>query len=212
MATQNYQQLAATATKELQANDPILARVIEGSGAVGIEPHHDYFRALSGSVIGQQLSVKAAATIRNRFAELGSSDYPTPQETLDFADETLRGVGLSGAKVKYVQDLAAHVLDGRLDLAHLAELPNEEIITAVTDVKGVGEWTAHMFLIFCVGRLDVLPTGDLGIRKGMQNLYELPELPDPLTMIKIAERNHWTGYESIASWYIWRSLDLDVVI
>lgn len=201
-----YADRAAEAARHLAASDPILARVIKRAGACDISPHQDYFQALSGSIIGQQLSVKAAATIRGRFAELAPS-YPTPQQVLALPEETLRGVGLSGAKVAYIQDLAAHVLDGRLDLSRLEEMSNEEIITAVTDVKGVGEWTAHMFLIFCVGRLDVLPTGDLGVRKGMQNLYELTELPSPVQMMAIAERNQWRGYESIASWYVWRSLE-----
>lgn len=202
----SYADRAAEAARHLTASDPQLARVIEQAGPCDIAPHQDYFQALSGSIIGQQLSVKAATTIRGRFVEL-APPYPTPQQVLDLPEETLRGVGLSGAKVTYIQDLAAHVQDGRLDLSHLDEMSNEEIITAVTDVKGVGEWTAHMFLIFCVGRLDVLPTGDLGVRKGMQNLYELTELPNPVQMMAIAERNQWSGYESIASWYVWRSLE-----
>lgn len=181
--------------------------VIARSPECDIKPHRDYFSALAGSIIGQQLSVKAAATIRGRFAARGSSGFPTPQEVLEAPDIDLRGVGLSNAKVKYVKDLAQHVIDGRLDLSRLPELSNEEIIAEVTGVKGVGEWTAHMFLIFCLGRLDVLPTGDLGVRSGMKALYGLAELPDPLTMQKLASRNGWTGYESIAAWYIWRSLD-----
>lgn len=200
------------ATEQLAENDPILAAIIKRSEPCGIRPHTDYFRALAGSIIGQQLSVKAAATIRDRFAKLGCSGFPTPDATIIFSEEQLRAVGLSRAKAVYVKDLAQHVSDGRLDLEKLPPMTNEEIIVAVTDVKGVGEWTAHMFLIFCLGRLDVLPTGDLGIRKGMQVLYGLTEMPSPLEMMRISEKNKWRGYESVASWYIWRSLDLDVLI
>ena len=200
------------ATDHLRKHDPVLAAVIERSPVCDIKPHGDYFQALSGSIIGQQLSVKAAATIRNRFAALGGNTYPRPQQVLKFEVDTLRETGLSGAKVKYVKDLAEHVIDGRLDVEHLPELPNEEVLTELTDIKGVGEWTAHMFMIFCLGRLDILPTGDLGVRKGVQALYNLPELPTPLEMQTIAERNSWTGYESVAAWYIWRSLDMAVAI
>jgi len=202
----------ADATAHLRKHDPVLAPVIERSPACNLQPHSDYFRALSGSIIGQQLSVKAAATIRARFTALGGKTYPTPEQVLGFESDALREVGLSRAKVTYIKDLAQHVVDGRLDIEHLPELPNEEILTEVTDVKGIGEWTAHMFLIFSLGRLDVLPTGDLGVRKGMQALYELPELPAPLKMQQVAERNNWTGYESVAAWYIWRSLDMTVAI
>ncbi len=204
----DFERQLSTATNHLCEHDSVLKRVIEQVGPCNLESHTDYFASLSGSIIGQQLSTKVAGIIRQRFAALGVGDYPMPEEVAGFSDEQLRHIGLSGAKVKYVRDLAAHVLDGRLDLARLPELSNEEIITEVTDVHGVGEWTAHMFLIFCLGRLDVLPVGDLGIRKGIQGLYGLPELPQPLEVMRVAEHNHWSGYESVASWYVWRSLDL----
>lgn len=210
--TKGFADQLLVATEHLRKHDPVLAGVIGRSPVCNIQPHDDYFRALSGSIVGQQLSVKAAATIRGRFVALGDKAHPTPQQVLDFEFDTLRGVGLSRAKVTYIKDLAQHVVDGRLDIAHLSELLNEEILTEVTDVKGIGEWTAQMFLIFSLGRLDVLPTGDLGIRKGVQILYELPELPTPPEMQVIAERNSWTGYESVAAWYIWRSLDMAVAI
>jgi len=210
--TKAFTDQLAVAAEHLRKDDPKLALVIDRSSTCDLSPHNDYFQSLSGAIVGQQLSVKAAATIRGRFAALSGKTYPTPEQVLDFEFDTLRGVGLSRAKVAYIKDLAQHVVDGRLDIEHLSELPNEEILTEVTDVKGIGEWTAHMFLIFSLGRLDILPTGDLGIRKGMQVLYELPELPSPLEMQAIAERNNWTGYESVASWYIWRSLDMAVAI
>lgn len=132
---------------------------------------------------------------------------PTPQQLLKIKDQKLRDVGLSWAKVKYVKDLAQHILDGRLDLDHIATMPNEQLIEQLTAVKGIGEWSAHMFMLFGLGRLDVLPTGDLGIRKAIKNLYDLDELPLPAQIITIANENHWHPYESIASWYLWQSLD-----
>jgi DNA-3-methyladenine glycosylase II len=210
MSPTDFQQRLAATTNQLHKSDSVLAQVIERAGACKLEPHTDYFEALADAILGQQLSTKVARVIRDRFAALGEAGYPTPAEVAEFSDEALRGIGLSGAKVKYVRDLAAHVLDGRLDLAHLSELVNEEIITELTDVNGIGEWTAQMFLIFCLARLDVLPTGDLGVRKGMMALYELPELPDVVAMERIAERKGWTGAESVAAWYVWRSLELAV--
>lgn len=203
----DYQKQLAAGVKALKSNDPVLAEVIDRSPMPDLRPHTNYFQALAGSIIGQQLSVKAAATIRQRFADLGENGFPTPDEVIDFSEESLRQAGFSRAKVKYVKDLAEHVLDGRLDLARIATETNEEIIVAVTDVKGIGEWTVHMFLIFCLGRLDVLPVGDLGIRNGIKALYGHRELPDDLKIRKIAAKGKWDGYESIASWYIWRSLD-----
>jgi DNA-3-methyladenine glycosylase II len=196
------------ATEQLRQNDPILATVIDQVGPCRLRPHGDYYRELVDSIISQQLSIKAAATILKRFAGLGKSEFPTPEEVAALSIEELRAPGLSNAKAHYVQDLAQHVLDRRLDLKRIAELPNEEIIVELTDVKGIGEWTAHMFLIFSVGRLDVLPTGDLGVRKGVQLLYKLSELPTPVQMQAIATRNGWGGAESVAAWYVWRSLDM----
>jgi DNA-3-methyladenine glycosylase II len=196
------------AVAHLQSHDAVLRSVIDRVGPCQLQPHSDYYRELVESIISQQLSVKAAATITGRFKQLGVGEFPTPQEILALETERLRAVGLSGAKAGYVQDLAMHVRDGRLDIERLPELPNEEIIVRLTDIKGIGEWTAHMFLIFSLGRLDVLPTGDLGVRKGMQALYGLAVLPSPKEMQEIAEHNRWSPYESVAAWYIWRSLEM----
>lgn len=200
------QQLDA-AIAHLRESDPRLAAVIDGSPRCTLQPHDQYYERLVSSIIGQQLSVKAAATIRQRFADLATGEFPTPEEVLGFSEEQLRGVGLSGAKVRYVRDLAEHVLDGRLDIDRLPELPTEEVLVELTAVKGIGEWTAHMFLMFALGRLDVLPVGDLGVRKAMMMLYELPNLPSQEAMATIARKNRWDGYESVASWYLWRLLD-----
>lgn len=195
------------AVKHLCRRDPMLAPVIIRCGLATFVPHRDYYRSLTDSIIGQQLSVKAAASIKHRFRELFGGEFPKPTAILEKSIEELRGVGLSGAKANYIRDLAEHILDGRVTFAHLDQQTNEEIIAELTDVKGIGEWTVHMFLMFCMGRLDVLPTGDLGIRNGIRNLYGYTDTPSPSQVKELAARNHWHPYESVASWYIWESYD-----
>lgn len=177
-------------------------------GPCGIRPNRFYFQTLLRSIVGQQLSGAAADTIwtrvRRRFAD---SRFPRPEAILATADEDLRALGLSRAKVASVKDLAAHVLDGRLDLHHLSRLSDDEVVEALVAVRGIGEWTAHMFMMFSLFRLDVLPTGDLGIRKGFQQLYGLSALPSPDQMRAIAAARGWTPYRSVACWYLWRLLD-----
>src|ERR1700733_385070 len=196
------------AAKHLSEHDSALAPVIAQAGITTIRPHTDYYQALVTSIISQQLSVKAAATIKHRFCELfGSADLPAPEQILTKEIEELRGVGLSRGKAMYIQDLAVHVLDGSVDLNHFANKTNDEIVHKLTAVKGIGEWTAHMFLIFAMGRTDVLATGDLGIKNGMRALYGLDHAPSPEEMHEIARNHHWHPYESIACWYVWRSLE-----
>lgn len=195
------------AERSLSSSDHVLSAVIGKVGHCELVPHSDYYEELVRSIVGQQLSIKAAATIVSRFKELGSGSFPKPDEVVAIPDEELRAVGLSWAKISYVKDLASHVIDGRLELDKFPDMENEEIIVELTDIKGIGEWTAHMFLIFSLGRLDVLPTGDLGIRKGMQVLYELDALPGDLDIRRIAEENLWSGYESVAAWYVWKAID-----
>lgn len=195
------------AANYLKANDPILKPVIERFGLCDITPHKDYYRALVNSIVGQQLSVKAARSIRARFLDLFGGTFPEPAAIIEKTPEELRSAGLSWAKAAYIQDLAQHVLSGKVRFDHLDSLSNDEIIKELTDVKGIGEWTVHMFLMFCMGRLDVLPTGDLGIRNGIRALYGFEDAPTPAQVTEIAERNHWRPYESVASWYVWESLD-----
>lgn len=194
------------ALEYLRGKDRVLAQLIGAYGPYTVVPQTDYYARLMGSIIGQQLSVKAAATIRQRFMDLYDG-LPNPEQILRTDVETMRSVGLSRTKASYMIDLAEHVLDGRLELDKISTLPNEEIISELTAVKGIGEWTAHMFLIFAVGRLDVLPTGDLGVRAGMKKVYELDHLPTPVEMKALAAEKGWHSYESIASWYMWRSLE-----
>jgi DNA-3-methyladenine glycosylase II len=199
--------IGAEAAAYLSKNDPILKPVITRAGLPTISPHDNHYWELIDSIISQQLSVKAASTIEKRFRGLFDSEFPSPDEILAKSIEELRTAGLSGAKAKYIQDLAGHIKEGKVVFDKLAHQSNQEIITELTDVKGIGEWTAHMFLIFSVGRLDILPTGDLGIRNGIRALYDLPDLPSPQQIRDLADTNNWHPYESIASWYIWHSLD-----
>ncbi|MGH7237277.1 MAG: DNA-3-methyladenine glycosylase family protein [Candidatus Saccharimonadales bacterium] len=188
-------------------HDPVLAAVIDREGACTLAPHREYYRALVDSIIGQQLSVKAAARIKQRFRELFGGKFPAPEEILQKSPEALRAVGLSLAKAKYVRDLAQHIIDGKIRFDKLETQTNQQIIAKLTDVKGIGEWTADMFLILCVGRLDVLPTGDLGIKNGVKKLYNLKSASTLTQITQIAEQNNWHPYESVASYYVWRSLN-----
>lgn len=191
----------------LQDADPILGAVIAQAPLPAIHPHTNYYQELVESIISQQLSVKAAATILKRFKELFSETFPTPEEILEKDIETYRSVGLSRQKAAYIRDLAEKVITGAVSFETLDALSNEEIINELTKIKGVGVWTVHMFLMFCMGRLDVLPVGDLGIRNGIQKLYRLSERPGDAEIIDIALLNNWHPYETLASWYIWHSLD-----
>lgn len=173
-----------------------------------IRPHTDYYRELVDSIISQQLSVKAAATILKRFLDLfPGRNFPNPEAILEKNIDELRSVGLSKQKAGYIQDLAKNVVDGSVKFEHLDDLSNDEILSELTKIKGIGVWTVHMFLIFCMGRLDVLPVGDLGIRNGIKKLYGFETLPIPSEIEILAHDNKWHPYESIASWYVWHSLD-----
>ena len=198
----------------MSRRDPVLGRLIRAHGPCGLAQaqHDDPFRALTRAIVGQQLSTKAAATIYARFATLCSSGRrggpggrPTPRAVMRVSDAELRAVGLSGQKLAYIRDLSARVLDGSLNLRSLDALGDDEVITALTAVKGVGRWTAEMFLIFRLQRPDVLPLGDLGILKAVQRAYGLRSMPSPQRLTRIGES--WRPYRSIACWYLWQSLD-----
>jgi DNA-3-methyladenine glycosylase II len=165
----------------------------------------DAYGALVRSIVGQQLSTKAAATIYGRLIELFGGRTPTPQELLDADPDAIRAAGLSRPKIAYLRSLAEHVLSGDLELDRLNELEDDEIIAELTAVKGLGVWTAHMFLVFFLQRPDVLPVGDLGIRRAVEREYELRDLPDAETLERIGAP--WRPHRSLASLYLWRSLD-----
>lgn len=195
------------AAEHLTRNDPLLAPIIKSAGLPTIKPHDNYYATLIGSIISQQLSVKAADTIEKRFLALFDSDLPQPTEILAKSIEELRTAGLSKAKAGYIRDLAQHIIDGQLKFDNFKILSNDEIIAELVAVKGIGEWTAHMFLMFCMGRLDVLAVGDLGIRNGIKAIYGLKDVPLAQQVEAIADKYNWHPYETAACWYIWHSLD-----
>ncbi len=195
------------AAEYLKKADPILEPVITKYGPPKLTPHKNYYEALTGEIISQQLSVKAAASIRTRFIDLFSGTFPDPADILEKDIETLRTVGLSRAKASYIRDMAAQIISGNLQFEHFDSLTNDEISKKLTVVKGVGEWTSHMFLMFCMGRLDVLAYGDLGIQVGIRELYGLKNNPKPEEVKKIAVKHRWHPYETIACWYVWASKD-----
>jgi DNA-3-methyladenine glycosylase II len=195
------------AVAHLKKVDPVLGRVIDQVGRYKGWPDSQgsHFDAIARSIVFQQLSGKAAGTIHGRFQGLYGGRTPLPAELVETSDEKLRGIGLSRQKSAYLKDLAARVVAGELPVDTLHELTDDEIITALTQVKGIGRWTAQMFLMFRLGRPDVLPDLDLGIQKGIQRAYKLRKLPPPERVKKIGAR--WAPYRTIASWYLWRLLD-----
>jgi DNA-3-methyladenine glycosylase II len=194
----------------LRGADPVLAAVIEAVGVDGLgDPRagrpHDHYGALVRSIVGQQLSTRAAIAVYGRLTERFGGRTPTPAEVLaDDPDELRLAAGLSHAKVRYLRSLAEHVVDGSLQLETLDSLPDEEVIAELVAVRGIGEWSAHMFLMFHLQRPDVLPVGDLGIRRAFMVRYDLPKLPDPATMEQIAEP--WRPYRTLACRFLWRSM------
>lgn len=193
------------AVAALRAADPVLARVIERVGE--FQPSHepDLWWSLVDAIASQQLSVKAAATIVGRLRALGRDGAPpAPERLLEVADDDLRACGLSRAKVAYVKDLAGRFATGALEQARIARLGDEEVVAELTAVKGVGRWTAEMILIFTLGRPDVLPVDDLGLRTGVQRAFELPDRPAPAEVRRLGEA--WRPYRSTATLYLWRSL------
>jgi DNA-3-methyladenine glycosylase II len=164
----------------------------------------DAYGALLRAIVGQQLSTKAARTIYRRVCEIFGGATPSPEQLLEASEEDLRAAGLSGRKVSYIRDLAGHVLDGELELERLGELSDEEVIAEIVAVRGLGQWTAEMFLLFHLERPDVLSGGDLGIRKAVQIEYRLDEMPPPARVLEIGEA--WRPYRSLASLYLWESL------
>ena len=190
----------------LSQKDLKLASIIKSIGDYSIKMHSDPFESLIQSIIYQQLSGKAANAIYKRFLGYYRGIIPTPQQIILTPDEILRAkIGLSFKKIEYIKDLSSRISDGRLNLPLLSGMTDDEIISELIKVKGIGRWTAEMFLIFCLGREDVIPIGDLGIRKAIQILYNLPQLPTPSSMSIISLS--WKPYRSIATWYLWKSLD-----
>jgi DNA-3-methyladenine glycosylase II len=201
--------LLKRAEAHLATADPVMAGIIAGVGRCGLARSRraDPFTAIVEAIVWQQLSTRAAATIYTRFLGLFPSDRPpSPAAVLAVEQLALRGAGLSRAKVLYLRDLAARVIDGSLPLDSLDALSDDEVIEALIQVKGIGRWSAEMFLMFRLQRPDVLPTGDLGIVKAIQRNYRLRRTPTPDRMLRIAEP--WRPYRSVAAWYLWASSDV----
>jgi 3-methyladenine DNA glycosylase/8-oxoguanine DNA glycosylase len=193
------------AVLHLRAADPVLAAIIERVGPCKMEFGEPTFHSLAESILYQQLNGKAAATIFDRFTAL-AGDPLTPEGILKLSDGQMREVGLSRQKTAYLRDLAEKTKGGLLEFERMAEMSEEEVIAHLTQVKGVGVWTAHMFLIFTLRRPDILPTGDYGVQAAIKKHYRKRKWPKPDVMQKIAKS--WAPYRSVACWYLWRSLDI----
>jgi DNA-3-methyladenine glycosylase II len=194
-----------SAIRHLKKSDPILAAIIERVGPCRMEFGPPEFHSLAEAIVYQQLNGKAAVTIFKRFAAL-TGEPVTPQGILKLADAQLRSVGLSKQKSSYLKDMAERAARGDLDFSRLHAMTDDEVIKHLTQVKGVGIWTAHMFLMFTLRRPDVLPTGDYGIQAAMKRHYKKRKMPKPEQMEKIARA--WQPYRSVACWYLWKSLDV----
>jgi DNA-3-methyladenine glycosylase II len=194
------------AIHHLRTNDPVLSAIIERVGDYGIQFRQPDFETLVKSIVFQQLSGRVASVIFGRLSA-AVQGVVTPESILKLRPSRMRTLGLSTQKTAYIRDLARHTRAGTVVFEDLPGLPDEEVIVRLTQVKGIGVWTAHMFLIFALQRTDVLPTGDLGIRNAIRKAYSLEALPTPEEMERMAHR--WRPYCSVASWYLWRSLEGD---
>jgi DNA-3-methyladenine glycosylase II len=196
------------ARRALMRRDPVLAAIIKKHGACRlgeVRDRFDHFSMLVRAIVFQQLSTKAATTIHNRLLGCLPDGRPAPALLSTLSDEQLRTAGISRQKALYLRDLCEKVASGAVPLEHVDGMSDEDVITALTQVKGVGRWTAEMFLIFRLQRPDVLPLNDLGIINAIQRAYRLRKKPTPARMLKLGEA--WRPYRSVASWYLWRSLD-----
>ena len=205
--------MSAKARRELAASDPTMAALIDRIGKIDLatrlerrkeERPGDAYGALLRAIVGQQLSTKAARTIYLRVVDIFGGTTPSPEQLLEASEADLRGAGLSGRKVEYVRDLAAHILSGELEVDRLDELGDDEVIAELVAVRGLGQWTAEMFLLFHLERPDVISGGDLGIRKAIQVEYGLDEMPTPQEVVERSEA--WRPHRSLASLYLWESL------
>jgi 3-methyladenine DNA glycosylase/8-oxoguanine DNA glycosylase len=193
------------AEDHLTRADAKLARLVKAYGPCEVPLERNRFRALAESIIYQQLAGSAASAIAKRVRGLYGNRFPTPEQLLATSPQALRGAGLSPQKLRYLRELAQAVEEGRVDFRRLDRAEDEEVIAALTEVHGIGRWTAEMFLMFSLGRPDVWPVGDYGVQKGVQQLLAQKSLPAPSRMRRVAEP--WRPYRSAAAWYMWRSLD-----
>ncbi len=184
-----------------------MARIIAQVGPLGIVPRSERFQALARTIIFQQLAGAAASAIYNRFVALfPGTKFPSAEQVLATPDEHLRKAGLSGKKALYIKDLAGHIKDGTLNFHRFHRMTDDEIITDLTRVKGIGRWTAEIFLMFNLGRPDVMPADDLGVQSAVKRAYRMRERPTRKRLTKFGQR--WSPYRTAAAWYLWRSLDI----
>jgi DNA-3-methyladenine glycosylase II len=189
--------------RHIRKHDPVLGRIVQKVGPIDFELDDGHYEALVGSIIYQQLAGTAARAILDRFKKLYDGKIPNPEQYLSTDESKLRASGLSPQKISYIRDLCERIVNGSLDLASLARLSDEEAVEKLDAVRGVGRWTAEMFLLFVLGRKDVLPVDDLGVRKAVKRIYHLRKLPSREKFEKLAR--NWHPYCSIATMYLWRS-------
>ena len=197
----------AKALQHLSAKDKTLLRIIKKSPKCNLVPHRKYYLSLLKAIVGQQLSVASARAINTRFLHFYEGD-PKPEKIINTKDEKLRELGLSFAKIKYVKDLSNKIMSKEISFRNINKKSDDQIIEELTKVKGVGVWTVHMFLMFTLGRINVLPSGDLGIKKAIMLNYGLKKMPTEEKVKQVAEKNNWSPYNSVAAWYLWRSLQM----
>ncbi len=197
-----YSRELTRARRHLDKVDPTMSELVRRIGRCTLSPSGEPFAVLIRAIIAQLISTKAAATINAR-VETAADGKLTPEAILALGEQGLRSCGVSATKAQAMLDLATRTLDHRTPLHQLAEMSDEQVFSCLTAIRGIGIWTAEMFMIFCLGRLDVLPVGDLGLRAGVQDLYHLETLPSARVLRELAEP--WQPYRSIATWYVWRS-------
>ena len=191
------------------ARDPVMAAVIREKGAFKLSRNRNYFLVLCKAIIGQQISIKAAESITKRVQSLFENKMLTPEKMMDISLKLLRQSGLSGQKVKYLKDLSARFLDGSIQPNLFPCQNNEEVVETLTTVYGIGRWTAEMFLIFSLGRINVLPMGDLGLKAGIKKIYNMRCLPSSKRMLALGKK--WHPMETVATWYAWRIQDTEII-
>ncbi len=193
-----------SAAHKVLKKDPKLAKIIELVGEYQIRTSRNYYESLVEAIITQQLAGSAAKAISNRFRSLYGKSFPKPIDVINTSDSKLRKTGLSRMKIEYIKELSKAIESKKLKMRSISKLSDEEVVEQLTQIKGIGRWTAEMFLIFSLGRMDVLPVGDLGLRKGIQLYNSADELPNAAEIEKLAEK--WRPYRTVATWYIWKSL------
>lgn len=197
-----------TALKKLSKTDKVMKTLIKKIGYCGLKAHNDYFFSLFEAIIGQQLSMSAAESITNKVENYFRGTI-SPEILIKTEDNILRSLGLSNQKIRYIKDLSEKIISGEINFKKLIKLHDKEIIGKLTKVKGIGTWTAHMFLIFTLFRPNVLPVGDLGIKRAIMNNYGLRKLPTEDKIIEISKKYKWEPYCTLTSWYLWKSLNFE---